>query len=215
MKISILCSSERHPIYPQLQAWAQRRRAEHAVELKNRAAELSGGDILFLISCHELIGADVRRHYAATLVVHASDLPQGRGWSPLVWQILEGRNDIVVTLLEAADEVDSGAIWQQRRIRLQGNELADEINALLFTAELELMDDAVRGFGTIAPRPQAPEGATYYRRRMPEDSRLDAHKTLAEQFDLLRVCDAERYPCFFDYRGRRFKLTIEKYEESE
>jgi methionyl-tRNA formyltransferase len=33
---------------------------------------------------------------------------------------------------------------------------------------------------------------------------------LAEQFDLLRVVDSERFPAFFEYRGRRYKLKIEK-----
>ena len=28
------------------------------------------------------------------IVVHASDLPKGRGFSPMSWQILEGKNKI-------------------------------------------------------------------------------------------------------------------------
>ena len=42
------------------------------------------------------------------LVIHASDLPQGKGWSPMPWQIAEGRNDIVFTLFEAVAGVDAG-----------------------------------------------------------------------------------------------------------
>ena len=215
MKLSILCSSRQHPVYRHLENWVALKRRKHEVELKNRAADLSGGDILFLISCHELISPQVRKRYAAALVIHASDVPKGRGWSPLVWQILEGQNNITVTMMEAADMVDSGDIWGQTQISLSGSELLDEINELLFAAELKLMDEAIQGFERIVPRPQNREVATFYRRRTIEDSRLDVHKTLAEQFDLLRICDPERYPCYFDYRGRRYKLKIEKYEESE
>ena len=32
--------------------------------------------------------------------------------------------------------------------------------------------------------------------------------TLAEQVNLLRVVDEERYPAFFDYRGRRYHMAI-------
>ena len=71
---------------------------------------LVGGDILFLISCNEPISKDVRALFRATLVIHASDLPLGRGWSPHIWQVLEKKRFIKVTLLEAADLVDSGSI---------------------------------------------------------------------------------------------------------
>lgn len=165
--------------------------------------------MLFLISCHEVIPATLRNRYGAVLVVHASELPKGRGWSPLVWQILEGKNSIVVTLLEAADPVDSGKIWHQVRLHFEGHELCDEIHAALFQAELELMDHAVEHLGDIKPRPQVGT-PTYYRRRTPEDSRLDVERSIAEQFDLLRVADSERYPAFFDYRGHRYYVFLKK-----
>ena len=41
------------------------------------------GDILFLISCSERIGDAYRQKYRHVLVLHASDLPKGRGWSPM------------------------------------------------------------------------------------------------------------------------------------
>ncbi|WP_341885428.1 hypothetical protein [Synechococcus sp. UW140] len=56
--------------------------------------------------------------------------------------------------------------------------------------------------------PQTGE-ASYYRRRRPVDSQLDPERTLAEQFDLLRVVDNDRYPAFFEWRGRRYGLDIQ------
>lgn len=211
MKIDILCSTSEHPIYPRLQDWFMKQSVKHDVRLLQRSRDLgeSGGDILFLISCHELIPQTLRQRYRACLVIHASDLPQGRGWSPLVWQILAGNKTITVSLLEAADPVDSGAIWHKVQIHFEGHELCDEINAALFDAELSLMDFAVENFGTIEPQPQVGE-PTYYRRRIPEDSRLDVHRSIAEQFDLLRVADEKRYPAFFDYRGHRYNVIIKK-----
>lgn len=214
MKISILCSSTAHPVYPLLDQWCERQRKHHETELKTRSGELSGGDLLFLISCSEIVKSDVRGRYRASLVVHASDLPAGRGWSPLVWQILDGRSDIAVSLLEAEDEVDSGALWHQVWLHFEGHELADEINAALFAAELELMDFAVAQFGNVKPRAQAAAGATWYRKRTPDDSRVDPARPLADQFDLLRVADAERYPAFFEHRGHRYVITVKKVDAS-
>lgn len=210
MKISVLCSSTSHPVYPHLEHWVTKAGATHNVELVRQKSELSGGDILFLISCHEIISSGDRQKYGTSLVIHASDLPDGRGWSPHIWQILEGKQDIVVSLIEAEDQVDTGAIWAQRHLLLEGHELSDEINDRLFAIELDLMDQALEMFGRAAPVPQAARPPNYYRRRTPADSRLDPDRPIAEQFELLRVADPDRFPAFFDLRGHRYLVRLEK-----
>lgn len=215
MKISILCSDTVHPIYPLLQRWAEQHNVGHEINLVHRKTELLGGDILFLISCHEIIGKDIRGVYKSTLVIHASDLPEGRGWSPHIWQILEGNNQITVTLLEAEDQVDSGAIWKQTLIDLEGHETYEEINQALFLAEFELMNFVVDNFEIIVPREQDQRTPTYYRKRTPEDSKLDPNRSIAEQFNLIRVADSKRFPAFFDFRGHRYTLSITKVISNE
>ncbi len=210
MKVSVLCSSETHPIYPHLETWLKSMDGIHQVELLRRKAELTGGDVLFLISCHEIISLQERQKYAASLVIHASDLPEGRGWSPHIWQILEGKNKIAVSLIEAQDKVDTGAIWTQRHLELEGHELSDEINDKLFAIELDLMNHALEIVGSGRPEPQDDRPPSYYPRRKPEDSRLDPYQSVAEQFDLLRVADPKRFPAFFDLRGHRYLVRVEK-----
>ena len=59
-----------------------------------------------------------------------------------------------------------------------------------------------------AAKPQYGE-ASHYPRRRPADSRLDPELSLAEQFNLLRVVDNERYPAFFQWRGRSYILNLQ------
>ena len=210
MRISILCSDQQHPVYPWIRNWRESHIEQHEIEVRSSTLELAGGDILFLISCHEYVDADVRAKYNVTLVIHASCLPEGRGWSPHIWQILEGRNELTVSLLECADKTDSGPIWRQVKIQLAGHELYDEINEKLFELELRLMDFAIDNFGTTSPKHQDSGQATYYRRRTPEDSRLDPDRPISEQFNLLRVADPERYPAYFDHLGYRYRIRLEK-----
>lgn len=210
MKISILCSNNKHPVYPWLQKWGSERRNQHDIDLTDSSKNLDGGDILFLISCSEIIGPDTRQKYKANLVVHASDLPKGRGWSPHIWQLLEGRNDIVVSLLEAEDNIDCGAIWKQCAIKFEGHELFDEINDMMSAVIIQLMDFAVHNFGEVRPSPQKNQEPSYYRKRTPDDSRIDPEKSIAAQFDLLRVADPDRYPAFFDFRNHRFEIRLVK-----
>ncbi len=172
--------------------------------------ELTGGDLMFLISCSQIVRSELRRRFRHSLVVHASDLPKGRGWSPLVWQLLEGRAEIAVTLLEADEPVDSGKIWSKRWLRFEGHELFDEINQVLFQTELELMDFAIAECEVIQAQAQDSQQASWYPRRHPQDSRLDPQLPLASQFDLLRVADPARYPAYFELRGYRYEITIRK-----
>lgn len=210
MKISILCSSIDHPVYPYLEHWLSVQSGKHQIDLVQKKGDLQGGEILFLISCSDIIDKEIRDRYKSCLVIHASDLPKGRGWSPHIWQILEGKNEICISMIEAEDIIDSGAIWKQLSIRLEGHELYDEINKQLFKAELELMDYAVETHATVKPETQANIKQSYYPKRTPEDSQLDPNKSMAEQFDLLRISDPDRYPAYFKLRGHTYKLFIEK-----
>src|SRR3972149_3753414 len=129
MKITLLCAHSGHPVVLHLKAWqALFVTKGHMVKLIYDQDELPGGDILFLVSCGKLIRKTEREKYLVALVLHASDLPLGRGWSPHVWTILNGNNEITVCLLEADDPVDSGPAWLRKIISLEGHELLYEIN---------------------------------------------------------------------------------------
>ena len=216
MNISILCTDANHPVVKSLQVWiADMSSKGHFVSLSYDKNGLQGGDILFLVSCSQLIHDTERKRYKAALVLHASDLPKGRGWSPHVWSILSGANAIVVSLLDADDPVDSGAIWLKTQFNLEGHELLPEINEKLFAAELLLMTQAVQQFERIRPIPQLGDPGPHMPKRLPADSRLDPNRTIAEQFNVLRIVDSQRYPAFFDYRGKRYLLRIEKGENDQ
>ncbi len=212
--VHIVCTDPRHGVNAWLERWIERHRdAAGAIEIRllRDVREASGGEFLFLVSCHQIVGRDVLDRYTHTLVLHASALPEGRGMSPHVWQILEGRSGFTVTLLEAAEALDAGRIWHQIEVAVPAHAVCEEINALLFDAELALMDWALAHAAGVQPREQ--HGTpSYYRKRGPADSRIDPSRPLAESFDLLRVADPERYPAFFDYRGRRYRLRLEPME---
>ncbi len=216
MKISILCSNETHPVMPWLVDWQTAQHGTHDVEIKHQARDLTGGDVLFLVSCTEIVGHDLRRTYGQCVVLHASDLPEGRGWSPHIWAILSGAESIVVSALTAESSVDTGDIWAKRRFGVEPGALHDEINTGLFATEIALMEDVLAMIEAgQQPSPQAQENATYHPRRTPEDSKLDPHLSLAEQFDLMRVCDPARFPAFFDLHGHTYKITLEKVHNNE
>ena len=211
MKISILCTNRVHPIVQRLNEWVESMsQKDHIISLVFDKTDLQGGDILFLVSCAQVIDESHREKYNSTLVLHASDLPKRRGWSPHIWSILDGENEITVSLLEASEPLDTGLIWLKTSFHLEGHELLDEINKKLFDAEIYLMTCAVEEVAKIKPIPQIGDSGDSMRKRTPKDSEIDPEKNIAEQFNLLRIVDANRYPAFFYYRGCKYQLRIEK-----
>jgi methionyl-tRNA formyltransferase len=211
MNVTILSSDPGHPVVPWLQRWQAEMAARgHSVSLCFDKRELAGGDLLFLVSCAHIVREAERSRYGAVLVLHASDLPHGRGWSPHIWSIVNGAREIPLCLMAAADPVDTGDIWFKTTFTLEGHELLPEINEKLFAAELSLMTRAVENDGVVTPTPQVGDPGLYMAKRTLEHSRLDPHRPLADQFDLLRVVDNDRYPAFMDFRGARYVIRIEK-----
>lgn len=215
MNITILTSSKEHPVNVCLEKWKKKHNKVHKVELIYKKEHLVGGEILFLISCSEIISQEERNKFNTTLVIHASDLPIGRGWSPHIWEIVNGATELTISLLEAEDRVDSGDIWTKLRIEIPKTALYQEINQLIFEAELRLLDFAIESYEHVMPIKQdESEILTYWPKRNPQDSELDITKSIDEQFDLIRVCDPHRFPAFFYKNGRKFYITLtgEEYE---
>lgn len=181
----------------------------HEVRWTHSAADLGAGDVAFWLSCAEIVPAVHRAGHAHNLVVHESALPAGRGWSPLTWQILEGKQAIPITLFEASDRVDRGDIYADEVIALSGGELIHELRAAQAAATFRLCLRFLAQYPSIAAQARKQAGTpSSYRRRTPEDSRLDPDRTLREQFNLLRVADPDRYPAFFELAGRRYRVRI-------
>lgn len=171
--------------------------------------KVAEGAVAFYLGCVHLTPRQILARNRRNLVVHASDLPKGRGFSPLTWQILEGADTITVCLFEAVEALDAGPIMYRERITFEGHELNPEMRRVLGNVHVQLclrfLAEPTPPMGT----PQEGEGSVYPRRR-PVDSKLDPYKSLADQFNLLRVVDNDAYPAFFRLRGHTYVLRIEK-----
>jgi methionyl-tRNA formyltransferase len=210
MEITILCTDNKHKIIPFLQKWKKLNSDNHNISIVNHSSEVNTGDILFLISCLEIIKEDVRKKFQHTLVIHESDLPRGRGWSPIQWQILNGLNSITITLLDAAEKVDSGDVWKKETVKFEEHQLQNEINEQIFPIKLNLIDFAIKNCNLIKKTMQKNIDEPHFERRTPKDSEIDVDKSISEQFNLLRIADDERYPCFFKYKGHKYKIILTK-----
>ncbi len=184
---------------------------KHRVRWVHEAKSIPQGELAFILGFFQIIQPAYLAKSKHNLVVHESELPKGRGWSPMTWQVLEGKDRIHLTLFEAIEKVDAGKIYLRGQVPLQGHELLNEIREKTIQEMLRLCREFVKQYPDIIARGQAQEGTpTFYPRRKAADSRLDPAKSIQEQFNQLRVVDNESYPAFFEHQGHTYTLKIEK-----
>ncbi len=183
----------------------------HTVRWRHHFEDLTQGDYCFLLSFSSIISETTLTLNQHNFVVHASDLPAGKGMSPLSWQILEGKNNIKVSLFEAQTALDSGRIYLQKSLNFTGHELLPEMQQSLAALTLELCLKIVNNPDDIFNNAREQTGTeSHYKRRSPVDSQLDPGKNIKEQFNLLRIVDNEKYPAFFKLHGKKYTLKIER-----
>ena len=138
---------------------------------------------------------------------HPSDLPKGKGFSPIAWEILNGANFLTFTLFEADEKVDNGNIYKKVKIELKGTELSKEIKALQAKTTYSMILEYIKNYPVVDSYQQVGE-STYYKRRYSSNSEIDLNKTIHEQFNLFRIVDNELYPAFFLHQGKKYILKI-------
>ena len=169
--------------------------------------EIENGDVLVLLSCEKKFTQFSKNKH--NLIIHESDLPQGKGWSPLTYQVLEGKKDIPMTLFEADDSFDGGNIYLKDFIKLDGTELIEEIREKQAKKSFDLIHLFLKNHSKIKSKVQSGE-ESFYKRRRQSDSELDINKSILENFNVLRVVDNNRYPAYFIKNGVKYTLNIFK-----
>ena len=209
IKITIVADTPSSWIMPYIDELTDQLAKKYDVALVHDSKAIERGDLAFFLACQKIVSPEILALNKHNLVVHESKLPKGRGWSPLSWQILEGKKKIAVTLFEAAKDVDSGDIYLQEFMTFDGSELVDEIREKQGRMTVKLVLDYAASFEKIRGKPQKGK-PTYYSHCRPIDSRLNPNLSLKKLFNRLRIADNERYPAFFDMKGWRYTLKVTK-----
>ncbi|MCX6077364.1 MAG: methionyl-tRNA formyltransferase [Campylobacterales bacterium] len=170
--------------------------------------DIKSGDILFILSCDRILKVEDLDKHKNNIVIHASDLPKGKGWSPWSWEIENGANFLTLTLFEAKLELDSGDWYLKVQIDLNASELINDIRKILALNEFEM----IKKYLSMYPIPSKQQIGieTFYQKRTSKNQELDIDKSIKEQFNLLRICDNENYPAHFYINNKKYIIKIYK-----
>ena len=148
------------------------------------------------------IPADIYTRYEC-VVFHMTDVPFGRGGSPLQNLILSGATATKLTALKCVEEMDAGPVYLKRDLSLEGS--ATQI----FARCVPLIEDMIAEMIQREPEPVPQVGEpTHFARRRPEQSDLSGLEDVGRVHDHIRMLDADGYPhAFLETEDLRLEFT--------
>jgi len=137
------------------------------------------------------------------VIFHMTDLPFGRGGSPLQNLILRGINETKVSAIRVVKELDAGPVYLKRDLNLNGN--AEEILIRCSDVTFSMIKYIIEN----QPSPIEQKGEpVVFKRRSPAESRLPDINDLAEIYNYIRMLDAEGYPkAFIDMNNLKLEFS--------
>lgn len=145
------------------------------------------------------------------LNVHGTLLPNYAGGRTLNWVIACGESQSGVTVHAMEEGVDSGPILLQKSFPLSPFDTSASLYRKTLEFEPAVVVEALEIYerqGLSGAVPQNSSGVIRYPDRLPEHSRLDPSRPLAELYDAIRAADPDRYPAFFEVAGQKVCIRL-------
>lgn len=156
-----------------------------------------------------ILPKEIYKNYKC-VVFHVSDVPNGRGGSPVQNQIADGITETKISAIAVNEGLDTGDVYCKECLSLEGS--AEEI---FIRSSKIVFEKMIPYIINNNPKPVKQEAGGYvYKRRKPKDSELPKSGLLKDIFDHIRMLDAEGYPKAYLEWGNfriefdRTKLTV-------
>ena len=164
--------------------------------------ELNPRFIFFLHWSH-YVQEDIYSKYEC-VCFHMTDVPYGRGGSPLQNMIARGHRMTKLSALLMSESLDAGPVYMKKNLSLEGG--AEEIYLRAGRLSADMIRSIIKE--EITPIVQQGEVVTF-KRRKPDESEIQSEKTLLGFFDFIRMLDADGYPRAFLRQGN-FRLEFSR-----
>jgi methionyl-tRNA formyltransferase len=157
---------------------------------------------IFFLHWSEKIKPEIYENFNC-IVFHMTDLPYGRGGSPLQNLIIRGHTDTMLSAIKVVEQLDAGDVYLKKPLSLNGS--AREI----FSRAAELMYTMINQIIETNPTPMPQSGTVeVFKRRKPEESNISEIKDPKIIYDYIRMLDADGYPAaFFENTSFKFEFT--------
>lgn len=158
-------------------------KTELAHKLKNVNPE-----VIFFVHWRQILDKKFTEKYLS-ICFHMTDLPYGRGGSPLQNLILKKKKSTKITAFKMNEKIDSGDYLLKKKMLLKGS--AYEIYKRTSLVSFEMIKEILSK--KIKYKKQKGK-ITYFKRRKPFQSYINKINSLNDLYDFIRMLDAPSYP---------------------
>lgn len=139
---------------------------------------------------------------AECVAFHMTDLPYGRGGSPLQNLISRGHDETRLSAIRMTSEIDAGPMYLKEKMSLDGR--AKDI----FVRLADVIYGMIKEIVDKEPKPVPQSGRpVMFERRTPDQSVLPDQGEIRGLYDHIRMLDAETYPhAFLDHGCFHFEF---------
>jgi methionyl-tRNA formyltransferase len=167
----------------------------------DRMEEISP-DMIFIPHWSYIIPKNIWSRFDC-VVFHMTDLPYGRGGSPLQNLILSGKIDTKISAIKVDNGIDTGDVFLKKDLSLLGTakEIFERATPVIRQMIEEIIDKKLE--------PIKQEGTPiYFKRRKTEDSSIENIDDINLIYDYIRMLDCEGYPnAYIETEFLKFKFT--------
>jgi methionyl-tRNA formyltransferase len=158
-------------------------------------------DLIFIPHWSEIIPESIYENFEC-IVFHMTDLPYGRGGSPLQNLIVRGHTSTVISAIRVMKGIDKGDVYLKKSLDLNGS--AEEIFIRASDVIEKMIEDIIR----LKPNPVKQEGeVVIFKRRTPEESEIGELESIEKVYDYIRMLDCEGYPpAFLETKYLKFEF---------
>ena len=168
-----------------------------------RALSVMKPRYIFFPHWSELVPSEITSMYDC-VCFHMTDVPFGRGGSPLQNLIKRGVKVTKLTALKMEKELDAGPVYKKDELNLDGS--AEQIFMRMAKLAMKQIQYIIENKPT--PIAQSIGKQEYFKRRRHEDSELKEEQSIEELFDHIRMLDAPGYPkAFLNKNGFNFEFS--------
>ena len=188
------------------------REGEHDIEIIVDKKELTAENIsklqpryIFFPHWSWKIPAGIYQNWEC-VVFHMTDLPFGRGGSPLQNLIERGIYQTKISALKVEEEMDAGPIYGKKNLDISSGSANDIFKRAANIIFKEMIPSIIKNEPVPVPQSGQP---VIFQRRTEQQSDLAGIANSAKAYDYIRMLDGEGYPPAF------IKLGELKYEFTE
>lgn len=151
---------------------------------------------IFFIHWSWIVSEQIINTYEC-ICFHMTDLPYGRGGSPLQNLIIRGHKNSILSSIRMKKGIDTGPIYYKKKFSLNGSAYK------IYKRVSKLSWDMIGEFVKNNPKPKLQKGKIInFTRRTPQQSLLPVGLNLEQIYDYIRMLDAPGYPKAFLETGK-------------